>query len=107
MPAEKGTSEGFPFDEDTLVFKVMDKMFALTNLEGELRINLKNHPEKNIELREHNPSIIPGFHMNKKYWNTVIAEATSVSLLKELIDESYQIVVEKLPKKIQIELNKL
>lgn len=104
---KKGTTEGFPFGDDTLVFKVMNKMFALANLEGELRINLKNDPEKNIELREHHPGIIPGYHMNKQHWNTVIAENVSSKLLLKLIDESYDIIVESLPKKVQIELKEL
>ncbi len=63
--SKKGVSECFPFDEDTLVFKVMDKMFALTNLKGDLSINLKCDPEKSVELREHYASVKPGYHMNK------------------------------------------
>lgn len=103
---KKAVTEGFPFDETALVFKVKEKMFALMIIEGDLRINLKNHPEKNIELREQYPAIIPGYHMNKKHWNTVNMDGSvSAKLLKQLIDESYQIVVDKLPKKLKEELN--
>ena len=103
---KKAVTEGFPFDETALVFKVKEKMFALMIIEGDLRINLKNHPEKNIELREQYPSIIPGYHMNKKHWNTVNMDGSvSAKLLKQLIDESYQIVVDKLCKKLKEELN--
>ena len=102
---KKGTSEGFPFDEETLVFKVMDKMFALTNIAGEFRINLKCDPEKAIELREQYPAVIPGYHMNKKLWNTVIVDGTvSDKLIYEWIDNSYDLIVAKLTKKKQSEL---
>ena len=103
--AKNAVTEGFPFDKITLVFKVKDKMFALMSLDDDLSINLKNYPEKNIELREHYDAIIPGWHMNKKHWNTVnVLQGISSDLLKQLIDESYDIVVSKLPKKIQAEL---
>ena len=95
----KGVSEDFPFDETTLVFKVAGKMFCLTNLEGDLSINLKNDPEKNIELREEYPAIIPGYHMSKKHWNTVeIDGSLSDDFIKNLIDESYDMIVDKLKK---------
>ena len=99
---KKGVTEGFPFGDDTLVFKVGDKVFLLANLEGELRINLKNEPEKNMELREQFPAIIPGYHMNKQHWNTLIMDGSlPISLVKKLIDESYKIIVDKLPQRIQ------
>jgi predicted DNA-binding protein (MmcQ/YjbR family) len=104
---KKGVTEGFPFGDDTLVFKVMNKMFALANLEGELRINLKNLPERNIELREQNSGIIPGYHMNKVHWNTVIADSVAEKLIKELIDVSYQMIVDNLSKKLQNELKEM
>lgn len=104
---KKGVTEGFPFGDDTLVFKVMNKMFALANLEGDLSVNLKNDPEKNIALREEYEGIIPGYHMNKVHWNTVGANAVSSKMMKELIDESYQIIVDSLPKKLKTELNNL
>lgn len=67
--AKPAVSEDFPFDETTLVFKVVGKIFAFTDLEGELRINLKCDPERAISLREQYPAIMPGYHMNKKHWN--------------------------------------
>ncbi len=99
--AKKGVEETFPFDEVTLVFKVMGKMFALTSLKEEVfRVNLKCDPEKALELREEYPSIIPGWHMNKKHWNTVYFEdGLEDNLLIELIDHSYDLVVKGLKKK--------
>lgn len=97
--AKKGVTEGFPFDEVTLVFKVGGKMFALTNLDGEPSVNLKCDPEKAIELREHYSAIVPGYHMNKAHWNTVYMDnSISDKLLKELIDLSYKLTFESLPK---------
>jgi len=96
------SSEGFPFDEVTLVFKVHQKMFALTNLEGDLTINLKCDPERAISLREKYPEIIPGWHMNKRLWNTVDLQGRlSDKLIKELIDHSYDLVYQSLPKKVR------
>ncbi|MBN2524384.1 MAG: MmcQ/YjbR family DNA-binding protein [Bacteroidales bacterium] len=92
-------SESFPFDETTLVFKVFNKMFALINLDEELRVNLKCDPEKVIELRERYPAVIPGYHMNKRLWNTVIIDGSiSNERIMEWIDHSYNEVVKKLPK---------
>ena len=88
-------TEGFPFGEDTLVFKVKEKIFFLAGLNGTpLQFNVKCDPEKAIELREAYPeSILPGYHMNKKHWNTVIADGTITrKLLKEMIDDSYNLV---------------
>ncbi len=101
--SKKCVTESFPFDETTLVFKVCNKMFALTGLEHpELRINLKCDPERAVELREIYNSIQPGYHMNKKLWNTVIVDGSFPDdFLKELIDHSYNLVVEGLPKKIR------
>lgn len=100
--AKPAVSEDFPFDETTLVFKVAGKIFALTDLEGELRINLKCDPERAISLREQYPVILPGYHMNKKHWNTVIVDGSiDTSLLMELIDHSYDLVVESLPMKVR------
>ncbi len=105
---KKGVSEGFPFDETTLVFKVMDKMFALCNLDGALSVNLKCDPDRSIDLREQHACILPGYHMNKKHWNTVELEGSiPVSLVHELIDHSYDLVVSKLPKKLKEELTNL
>jgi predicted DNA-binding protein (MmcQ/YjbR family) len=97
--SKKGATECFPFNEVTLVFKVCDKMFALTNLENELTINLKCDPEKAIELREKYDFVIPGYHMNKKLWNTIIInQMLPDKLLYEWIDHSYTEVINKLPK---------
>ena len=105
---KKGTTESFPFDEVTLVIKVMDKMFALLSLEKGSSINLKCDPEKAISLREHYDDITPGFHMSKKHWNTVdFSHSLSDELITELIDHSYDLVVSKLPKVKREELNKL
>jgi predicted DNA-binding protein (MmcQ/YjbR family) len=93
-----GVTEGFPFGEDTLVFKVKEKIFLLTGLDSSpLQFNVKCDPDKAIELREEFPdSILPGYHMNKKHWNTVIIDgAVSQKLLKELIDHSYDLVSKK------------
>ncbi len=93
----KGVAEDFPFDESTLVFKVVGKMFCLTNLEGDLFVNLKNDPGRNIELREEYPAIKPGYHMNKIHWNTIeINGSIPGDVIKNLIDESYDLVVMKL-----------
>ena len=102
---KKGTSESFPFDEDTLVFKVMGKMFCLTSLSEPDRINLKCDAEKAIALREEYPCVLPGWHMNKKMWNTVVLNGgVSEKLICEWIDHSYNEVVNKLPKKDKISL---
>ncbi len=106
--SKKGVTEEFPFDETTLVFKVMGKMFALTDLEGDLSINLKCDPEKAIELRETYPCVIPGYHMNKKHWNTVrIDGSVNDRLVEEWIDHSYHLVAERLTKKQKDELNNM
>lgn len=103
--AKKGTTESFPFDEDTLVFKVVDKMFCLTSLSEPDSINLKCDPEKAIALREEYPGVLPGYHMNKKRWNTVMLnEGISYQLIREWIDHSYEEVVKKLSKKEKIKL---
>ena len=108
--AKKGVTESFPFDETTLVFKVMNKMFALTSLERHpITANLKCNPEKALMLREeYDGLIIPGYHMNKTHWNTITLEHfLPQDLIKELIDHSYNLVVASLPKKLQQELQSL
>ena len=98
--AKKEVNESFPFDENTLVFKVYDKMFALISLEREpLQINVKCDPEKAIELREEYFQVIPGYHSNKKHWNTIVLENVSIDFVKKWIDHSYDLVWQKLPKK--------
>ena len=100
-----GVTEEFPFGPETLVFKVMGKLFALTDVDLFESVNLKCDPEKAIELREKYPSVKPGYHMNKKHWNTVMMDGTvSDTMVYEWIDHSYQLVVDGLPKKIKEEL---
>ena len=104
---KKGVTEEFPFGEETLVFKVKGKAFALTGLdERPLKVNLKCEPEKAIQLREDFEEILPGWHMNKKHWNTVYLEgALSDKFVFDLIDHSYSEVIKGLPKKLQAELD--
>ena len=108
--SKKGATESFPFDETTLVFKVMGKMFALTGLEHQpITVNLKCDPERSIELREEYDGLILGaFHMNKLHWNSIeIENNIPIGLLLELIDLSYDLVVHKLTKKLKAELDNL
>lgn len=101
-------TEEFPFDKNTLVFKVMGKMFALTDLDNFESVNLKCDPERAVQLREEFPSVQPGYHMNKKHWNTILMnEGVSDRLIKEWIDDSYSLVVGSLPKKLRLELDVL
>ncbi len=98
--AKKGVEETLPFGPDTLVYKVMGKAFLLTSINGQVdRFNVKCDPDKAIELREQYDCVQPGYHMNKKHWNTIITEGTSLKLMKEWIDHSYNLVVQGLPKK--------
>lgn len=107
--AHKAAEETFPFDEETLVFKVMGKMFALIALGAETpRANLKANPEWSEELRESHHQIIPGWHMNKKHWNTVYLEdGLDDELIVEMIKHSYELVTSKLTKKLKQELSEL
>jgi predicted DNA-binding protein (MmcQ/YjbR family) len=99
-----GVTEGFPFDKNTLVFKVFGKMFALMGVDVFDSLNLKCDPEKAIELRETYQGVQPGYHMNKKHWNSVLLnEDVSDKLLLELIDHSYELVYASLPKKVRNE----
>ena len=98
--AKKGVTEEFPFDNETLVFKVAGKMFALTDVTNFASINLKCDPEKAVELRDQYPAVLPGYHMNKKHWNTILLDGSIPSkLLQNWIDESYIRVVNALPKR--------
>lgn len=110
--SKKGASEHFPFDEDTLVFKVGGKMFALSSLlqweKNEPSVNLKCDPERAQELRAEYDEIKPGFHMSKVHWNTIALKGSlSNTLIKELIDHSYELVFKSLTKKIQNEIIEL
>jgi predicted DNA-binding protein (MmcQ/YjbR family) len=103
-----GVSESFPFDEETLVMKVGSKMFALMNLDGPLSVNLKCEPESAIALREAFDAVEPGYHMNKKHWNTVHFNGSiKKNLLCEWIDQSYSLVFESLTKKEKVEILKI
>ena len=91
--SKKGADESFPFGEDTLVFKAAGKIFALVNLDGDLSINLKCDPAFAIELRERHSAVTPGYHMNKKHWNTIIFDGSVPD--KEVfswIDHSYNLI---------------
>ncbi|MEI7595750.1 MAG: MmcQ/YjbR family DNA-binding protein [Bacteroidota bacterium] len=106
--SKKAVSECLPFDDSTLVFKVGSKLFALLDLNKADSLNLKAEPEKAIQLREHYPEIVPGFHMNKIHWNTVYINGNlSEKMIKELIDDSYQLVYAKLTKKERLDLESI
>lgn len=106
--SKPGVIEDTPFGPDNLVMKVMGKLFAIiaVGLDEELSINLKCDPERSIELRERYPDqIMPGYHMNKQHWNTVMIErGLPLKLVSELIDHSYELVASSLTKKLQAEL---
>ena len=102
--SKKGVSESFPFDEKTLVFKLGGKMFALVGLDNTF-VNLKCDPELAIERREKYPEITAGYHMNKKLWNSVVYNQNlSNNFVKQMIDESYNLVFNSLSKKIKLEI---
>ena len=110
--SKKGVTEHFPFDDNVLVFKVMNKIFALSGLDSweqnEPKVNLKCDPQKAIELREEYESVNPGYHMNKQHWNTItVNQDVSDNLVLEFIDHSYDLIVKSLPKKVQLELENL
>lgn len=108
---KKGVTETFPFDKDTLVFKVLGKMFALFPLEkwekGEGTVNLKCDPDYALELRETYQSIEAGWHMSKKHWNSLYIYKGELTpqLVFQLIDHSYDMVVKGMPKKMREELS--
>tara|TARA_R110000868_G_scaffold30515_11_gene112770 strand:- start:4 stop:363 length:360 start_codon:yes stop_codon:yes gene_type:complete len=107
--SKKGVTEHFPFDDDALVFKVGGKIFALTSLQkwelGIPSVNLKCDPDRAQELRAEYESINSGFHMNKKHWNTVVLnQEVHDTLVKELIDHSYELVLSSLTRKIREEI---
>ncbi len=87
--------ESFPFGNETLVFKVNNKIFLLTGLDAHpLQFNVKCNPDKAVELREEYPtSVLPGYHMNKKHWNTIVVDGSlSNKLMRQFIDDSYNLV---------------
>jgi predicted DNA-binding protein (MmcQ/YjbR family) len=110
--SKKGVTEHFPFDEDTLVFKVGGKMFCLTSLKdwekGAPSLNLKCEPEKAEELRAEYQAINPGYHMSKIHWNTIDFNSdVDDKMMRELVGHSYDLVFKSLTKKIQNEILKL
>ena len=110
--SKRGVTEHFPFDEDILVFKVGEKIFALTSLsnweKGNPAINLKCNPERALELRAEYEAIVPGFHMSKIHWNTIhFNNDVSDKMICELINHSYDLVFSKLTKNIKTEIENL
>lgn len=105
----KGATEDFPFEDDNIIaYKVMEKIFALADIENFKRVNVKCDPVKAVTLRELYPEVEPGFHMNKRLWNAVEPEGGLDDLLiKEWISDSYDLVVENLPRKEQKKLEKM
>jgi len=101
--AKPGVEETLPFGPDTLVYKVAGKVFLLTSLDREdFRFNVKCDPDLAEELREQYSCVLPGYHMNKKHWNTIVADGSvSTKQLKEWIDHSYTLVVKSLPQKLR------
>ena len=94
-----------PFGEDTLVFKVGNKIFLLTSLNTGNRFNVKCDPELAVELRDRHTEVIPGFHMNKVHWNTVYTDGNLTNKqLCEMIDHSYSLILKSLPKILQAEI---
>lgn len=103
---KNGVEESFPFGNETLVFKVGNKIFLLMGIESNpIQFNAKCMPDKAIELREKYSTILPGYHMNKQHWNTVICNGTlPKKLVFSLIDDSYELILNSLPKKVRSEL---
>ncbi|MEV0096593.1 MmcQ/YjbR family DNA-binding protein [Streptomyces sp. NPDC050738] len=101
------SAEEFPFGPETSVFKVLGKLFALSHLDGEpLTVNLKCEPEIAVRLREEHPAIVPGWHMNKRHWNTVTVGELPDHMVRELIEDSYDLVVAGLPKAERLRLDR-
>lgn len=106
--SKKGVSEEMPFDDKVLVFKVMGKIFALTDIDDFESINVKCDPDKALELREKYQAVSPGYHMNKKHWNTIQMNGElDDQQIKHWINHSYELVVSKLPKKTREELKEM
>ena len=104
--AKRGVTEGLPFNDTALVFKVGGKMFALLDLSEEQRgITLKCDPERALELREHYAAVTPAWHFNKRHWNTIdLLDPTGSQMVKGLIDHAYGLVFESLPAKTRASL---
>lgn len=100
-----GVTESFPFGEDTLVFKVGGKIFLLTGMQAGNSFNVKCDPELAVELRERHSEVQPGYHMNKTHWNTVYMDGfLTEKQLRDMVDHSYTLVLQSLPKKLQDEI---
>ena len=106
---KKAVEESLPFDDSTLVFKVGGKIFLLLSLSSSpVQFNVKSDPEKAIELREKYSYVIPGYHMSKKHWNTIICDGSAKqSFIKEWIDDSYNLVYSGLSKKLKAEISEI
>ncbi|MGW6358025.1 MmcQ/YjbR family DNA-binding protein [Streptomyces sp. NPDC055092] len=99
--------EEFPFNPDTSVFKVLGKLFALTNLDARpLTVNLKCDPEDAVRLRAEHDAIVPGWHMNKRHWNTVTVGELPDRMVRELVEDSYDLVVAGLPRAERLKLDR-
>jgi len=106
--AKPGVTEDMPFGEDTLVFRVGEKLFLLTSISDPTQFNVKCDPERAVELRERYSEVRPGYHMNKKHWNTIHTDGSlSRKQVCEMIDHSYDLVLKSLPKKVQEEISAL
>ncbi|GHA68752.1 MmcQ/YjbR family DNA-binding protein [Streptomyces termitum] len=104
---QNGAVEDFPFGPDTSVFRVEGKLFALSSLDAEpLKVNLKCDPDDAVRLREEHPAITPGYHMNKRHWNTVDVTGLPDRMVRELIEDSYDLVVAGLPKAVRLRLDR-
>lgn len=103
--SKPNTTEDFPFDENVLVFRVGGKIFSLCDVHLFESVNLKCDPERAVELREQYSGIVPGYHMNKVHWNTVAMDGSVPdTLIRELVDHSYQLIIRSLPKKVREQL---
>ncbi|MDQ0796455.1 MmcQ/YjbR family DNA-binding protein [Streptomyces sp. B1I3] len=103
---DAGTEE-FPFGPETSVFKVLGKMFALSALDARpLTVNLKCDPDEALRLREEHDAIVPGWHMNKRHWNTVTVSGLPDRMVRELVEDSYDLVVAGLPKAERLRLDR-
>ena len=103
--AMTGAEETFPFGPENSVFKVEGKIFALSRLDGEpLKVSLKCEPELAIQLRRDHDAIIGGYHLNKRHWNTVTVDGVPEQLLRDIVEDSYDLIVSRLPRGTQIRL---
>ncbi|MEU3215882.1 MmcQ/YjbR family DNA-binding protein [Streptomyces sp. NPDC006971] len=101
------SAEEFPFGPEISVFKVLGKMFALSTLDARpLTVNLKCDPDDAVRLREEHEAVVPGWHMNKRHWNTVTVSGVPDRLLRELIEDSYDLVVAGLPRTQRLRLDR-